>query len=102
MSSNTEGQSKLLKIIGIGEAELQRGTLNKFGEINYLQNHPIEKNDLIVKYFRLNNAIEAFENLKDKYCIVFVPTKHNSDEINDFYARDANITLNMFKIKSPR
>ena len=64
MSSNTEGQSKLLKIIGIGEAELQRGTLNKFGEINYLQNHPIEKNDLIVKYFRLKNAIEAFEKLR--------------------------------------
>ena len=31
-----------------------------------------------------------------------MPTKHNSDEINDFYARDANITLNMFKIKSPK
>jgi hypothetical protein len=54
-----------------------------------------------VKYYKLRNSIEAYESLKDKYDVIFVPTKHNSDEINDFYARDTNITLNMFKIKSP-
>lgn len=91
-----------MKIIGIGEAEDQREMLKQYGDINYLQNHPTEKNDIIVKYYRLNNAIEAHEALKDKYEVVFVPTKHNSDEINDFYARDTNITLNMFKIKSPK
>ena len=82
-----------------------------------MQNHPTEKNDIIVKYYRLGNSIEAYESLIDKYDVNFVPTKHNSDEINDFYANDANIThrrnikfsiflnfggtLNMFKIKSP-
>lgn len=36
MSSNTDGQSKLLKIIGIGQAEDQRESLMQYGEINYL------------------------------------------------------------------
>lgn len=35
-SQTTDGPSKLLKIIGIGEAEKQRQMLEQFGELNYL------------------------------------------------------------------
>lgn len=66
--------------------------------------------DVIVKYFKIADAIEAFENLKDKYEIVYIPTKHNSDEANNFrydksndlYGRDTSITLNMLRITSPK
>ena len=53
--------------------------------------------------------MSAFESLKQIYSVSYVPTKHNSDEANNFHymrtetydhdARDATITLNMFKIK---
>lgn len=56
-----------------------------------------------------NDSIRAYESLKNKYSVTYVPTKHNSDELNNFHymrtetndhdARDATITLNMFKIK---
>jgi hypothetical protein len=35
-SQTTGGPSKLLKIIGIGEADKQRKMLESFGELNYL------------------------------------------------------------------
>lgn len=31
---------------------------------------------------------------------MYVPTKHNSDEANNFNVNDAAITLNMLKIKN--
>ena len=53
--------------------------------------------------------MKAYESLQLKYSVSYVPTKHNSDEANNFHymrtetndhdARDATITLNMFKIK---
>ena len=66
--------------------------------------------DVIVKYFKIADAVEAFENLKEKYEIIFIPTKHNSDEANNFrydksndlYGRDTSITLNMLRITSPK
>lgn len=64
---------------------------------------------MIVKYRKFNDSIKAYESLQLKYSVSYVPTKHNSDEANNFHymrtetndhdARDATITLNMFKIK---
>ena len=65
--------------------------------------------DVVVKYRKFNDSVSAYENLSNKYTVTYVPTKHNSDEAynlhymrtetNDHDARDATITLNMFKIK---
>jgi hypothetical protein len=64
--------------------------------------------DLIVKYHKIEDSIKAFDNLNQRYGVQYVPTKHNSDEANNFHyvktetydhdARDATLTLNMFKI----
>ena len=64
---------------------------------------------MIVKYRKFHDSSKAYESLKAKYNVSYVPTKHNSDEANNFHymrtetydhdARDATITLNMFKIK---
>jgi len=66
--------------------------------------------DVIVKYFKLEDSLKAFTSLIEKYNIVYVPTKIDSDrannyqhmitETNDHDARDATITLNMLKIKN--
>lgn len=69
--------------------------------------------DLIVKYGRIEDAQRAFEDLTqspEKLQVVYVPTKHNSDEVYNFQhlrtescdqaAKDACFTLNMFKIKT--
>lgn len=61
--------------------------------------------DIIVKYKQLDDSIKAYEYLQNEYNVNYVPTKHNSDEannfnINDLDARDATITLNMLKIKN--
>ncbi len=66
--------------------------------------------DVIVKYYQIANAIEAYEKLKNDFEIVYIPTKHNSDEANNFrydrsndlYGRDTSITLNMLRITSPK
>lgn len=65
--------------------------------------------DLIVKYQKIEDSIAAHDELIKTYQVQYVPTKHNSDEANNFNyirtetydrdARDATLTLNMFKIK---
>jgi hypothetical protein len=42
--------SKILKIIGAGNAETMRERLELFGPIRFLENHFCEKEDIIVKY----------------------------------------------------
>lgn len=49
--------------------------------------------------------MKAHEALQVEFEVVYVPTKHNSDLANNFNltdqdSRDANITLNMLKIKN--
>lgn len=82
-----------------------RDRLELFGPIRFLENHFCEKEDIIVKYKRLEDSIKAFEVLQVEFQVVYVPTKHNSDEANNFNindqdSRDATITLNMLKIKN--
>lgn len=61
-----------------------------------------------MKYYNKSNAIEAYESLKVDYQVVYVPTKHDSDEANNFrydksnelYGGDTSITLNMLRISN--
>jgi hypothetical protein len=69
----------------------------------------IQFRDVIAKFHKIEDSNEAFEELSKEFTVIYVPTKHNSDEVNNFKclrtetydhdARDATITLNMFKIK---
>ena len=40
--------------------------------------------DVIVKYRKFTDSVRAFESLSCKYRVTYVPTKHNSDEANNF------------------
>lgn len=80
--------SKILKVIGVGEAELMRDRLELFGPIRFLENHYYEKEDIIVKYKRLEDSMKAYEVLSVEFEVVYVPTKHNSDEANNFNIND--------------
>ena len=61
-----------------------------------------------MKYQKIDESIAAYEYLSKSFNVQYVPTKHNSDEANNFHcmrtetydhdARDATLTLNMFKI----
>ncbi len=68
--------------------------------------------NIIVKYEKLDDSKRAYEylrNNKNAHNVEYIPTKHNSDELYNFQylktetydqdAKDATITLNMFKIK---
>jgi hypothetical protein len=84
VTNNTDPVSKLLKIIAAGNAEEMRSHLEEFGPIQFLENHFYEKDDVIVKYRKFADSVSAFESLSNKYRVTYVPTKHNSDEANNF------------------
>lgn len=65
--------------------------------------------DVIVKFTKIQHAKAAYEELKTSQKVLYVPTKHNSEDFSNFSylrtetydrdAKDATFTLNMFKIK---
>lgn len=104
-----DNRSKILRIINKGNAELMRERLELFGNVVFLENHFSEKEDIIVKFKKLEESIRAFETLKNEMEINFVPTKIDSDRMNQYKslisdsqddAQEASMTLNILKIKN--
>lgn len=89
-----------------------RSRLEQFGDLQFLENHYIEKNDIIVKYSKLEDSKLAFDSLNTEFEIHYVPSKIDSDRNNNYQhvitseskdhdaTRSATITLNMLKLKN--
>ncbi len=58
--------SKILKLESLAPGQIDgiRSDLSRYGKIVFLENHYFNKDVLIVKYERLDDAIRAYEELK--------------------------------------
>jgi hypothetical protein len=105
------GTSKILRIPNQGEAELLRDKLEQYGTLVYLENHFSEANDVIAKYKKLEESVRAFEALGEEIEVSYVPTKIDSDRVNQYKsiitdsqddAQEASLALNMLKLGNDR